>query len=203
MRRALLAAVASLAAGAVAPAAAGAVTISLGSGLGITYSDGPALSVTVAPPSEVELLLADGETSNCAAANPFASPGTPSCNTSGDVLPSTSAQLATGQAQLTDVSLFVNAQGADGASATDEVVIINPYTGVAYDVVDLSCSELSSCDSGEEMILYNSGSEPAPILSTAAWGDYGTLLAQIRAGTTFNGAGTLSGGFGPDGVSTP
>jgi hypothetical protein len=195
MRKVLLAVVASLAAFVAAPAGAEAGTISLGSGLGLTYSNGPVLTVTTLPSGEVQLLLADATSTTCASSLlALSSIGHPSCVTSSIVLPSTPEQIANGASQLSNVSVWLNAQGILDVGAQDQVMIVNPYTNVGYLLTTLhSSGQLNGGDTAQ-LVLYNSGPRPAPLVGDAQWASPGTLLPALQSGTTTNPGGTLNGG---------
>jgi hypothetical protein len=195
IRKVLLVVVASFAVFVAAPAGAEAGTISLGSGLGLTYSNGPVLTVTTLPSGEVQLLLADATSTTCAASLLGSSSfGHPSCVTSSIVLPSNPQQIATGTAQLSDVSVWLNAQGILNVGAEDRVMIVNPYTNVGYLLTTLHSSGQLNGGETAQLVLYNSGSLPAPLVGAAQFTSPGTLLPSIQSGTTTNPGGTLTGG---------
>jgi hypothetical protein len=205
MRRVSRAAVAVLAAAAVVPSAAGAHRISLGRNLGIAYSKGHAVKVTVVRRWKPHARFARSLTSTkCAVSSALGSVGTPSCTTSAFVLPSTPAQLASGLMQLTDLSYYFRAQSASGdAAGEDQITLLNPYTGVAYQIADLTCSGTPACEQSLQLTMYNTGTQPAPTDCIAQWTLADGVKPSIRASASESNAGTLSGsvsgGVGLDG----
>lgn len=198
MRRALTAAVAAAAVLVAVPATAGAAPIvSLGAGLGITWNNGPVLSVSVLPSGEGQLLLSDGTSQTCAGAIPLtvSSHGQPSCVATSVIAPSTAGQIASGTAQVSNVGLYFNAQALGTAAATGAVVVENPYTGTIYQVAVASCSALLACGQTFNENLYNSGPKPAPILSVVSFTNPLQLLPAVQAGASSTEDGTVNGGF--------
>jgi hypothetical protein len=198
MRRALSAAVAAAAVLFAVPATAGADPISLGQGLGITWNNGPVLSISVLPTNEAQVLLSDGTSQTCAGAVPLtvSSAGNPSCVATSVIAPSTAAQQASGVAQVSNVGLYFNAQALGMAAATGVVIVINPYTQTAYQVAIAGCSALLGCGQTFNENLYNAGSLPASILSVVSFTNPLQLLPAVQAGASSTEDGTVNGGFG-------